>query len=293
MLESMWRGLLLGTVGMLLFSWTFPATRVAIPGFGATVVGLGRAEIAAVCAAIYLIVMRERVPTRAQLISLAVTASGVVAGFPLFTALALESVPATHAAVVTGLLPAATAIIAVVRAHERPSLLFWIGSMGGFLAVLWFAYTQGAGSLQIADLYLLLAVLCGAVGYTEGGRLSREMSGAAVISWVVVIAAPFVAIPVAIAIHNAPPHPNLMQWIGLLYVGLVSMYLGFFAWYRGLAEGGIARVSQLQLAQPAITLVWSALFLGETISRVTALAAAAIIVCVGVCMRARFGGAPA
>lgn len=277
-----WEGVAFGGLGVLCFSFTLPVTRLADTLLGGTVVGLGRALVAAVLAAIVLLVRREKLPPRRYWFSLALVAIGIVIGFPLCSSLALQSVPASHGAVVIGLLPAATAVLAVVRAGERPSRLFWLACSAGVLAVAVFAFTQGAGHLQPADLLLLGAVALGALGYAEGGRLAREMGGWRVVSWALLLAAPFLIAPVILAFH---PHGSLLTplpWLGFAYVAVVSMFLGFFAWYRGLAVGGIARIGQVQLVQPVLTFVWSWLLLGEQITVGTAMAAAFVIACAAV-----------
>ena len=190
----------------------------------------------------------------------------------------MQSLPAAHGAVVIGLLPAATAVMAVIRAGERPPFPFWLACAVGVVAVLVFAVSQGAGQIQPADGLLLAAVVLGALGYAEGGRLARELGGWRVICWALLIAAPVLVAPVVVAIafsDRGPVGPD--AWLGFAYVSVVSMFLGFFAWYKGLAAGGVARVGQLQLAQPVLTLGWAALLLGETVSGATILASLFVI----------------
>lgn len=272
-------GLLMGSIGVLCFSFTLPATRLADTLLGGVVVGLGRALVAALLATIVLLVRRESLPARRYWPALAAVACGVVVGFPLLSSLALQSLPASHAAVVTGLLPAATAVMAVIRAGECPSKFFWFSCIGGVLAVLLFAATQGAGRPQPADLLLLAAVLLGSIGYAEGGRLAREMGGWRVICWALVLAAPALILPVIFSFHFRENPAQPAAWLGFAYVSVVSMFLGFFAWYRGLAAGGIARIGQIQLLQPILTLTWAALLLGEQITPIMLLAAVLVIAC--------------
>ena len=281
------KGLALGALGVLGFSLTLPATRLAVDELGGTITGLGRAEVAAALAGVLLLVMRERPPARRHWPGLAMVALGVVIGFPLLSALALQSLPASHGAVVVGLIPAATAIMAVLRADERPPLLFWIGCGVGVLAVLIFAITQGAGRLQAGDLLLLGAVFAAALGYAEGGRLARELGGWRVICWALILAAPILAFPVALAVSQHGLAVRPIAWIGFAYVSLVSMFLAFFPWYRGLALGGVARVGQIQLAQPVLTLLWAALLLGERITLPMMGAAALVIGSVGLSLWTR------
>ena len=276
--ERVRAGFLWGFVGVLAFSFTLPATRLAVADLGGTVVGLGRALIAALLAAGLLLVLRERPPERRYWGSLVIVAVGVVVGFPLLTAFALQHVPAAHGAVVVGLLPALTAVMAVLRGGERPPRSFWFAVAAGVVAVLIFAVVQGAGQPQFADLLLLCAVASAAVGYAEGGRLARHLGGWRVICWALLISAPVLSIPVALAIvgqHGLHASPG--AWLGFAYVSVISMFLGFFAWYRGLALGGIARVGQIQLVQPVMTMTWAALFLGEVIDLPTALAGLLVV----------------
>ncbi|CAA9551250.1 MAG: Permease of the drug/metabolite transporter (DMT) superfamily [uncultured Thermomicrobiales bacterium] len=281
------RGLVFGLLGVLAFSFTLPATRIAAPALGGVVVGLGRAEIAALLAAVLLLIRRELPPPRRCWPGLAIVAGGVVVGFPLLTSFALRQVPAAHGAVVVGLLPAATAIMAVVRAGERPSPSFWGASAAGVGAVLVFAAAQGAGTPQPADLLLLAAVALAGLGYAEGGRLARELGGWRVICWALVLAAPFLLPPAAIAVARGGVAGDGRAWAAFAYVSVVSMFLGFFAWYRGLALGGIARVGQVQLIQPVLTLAWAVLLLGETVDLPTLMAALLVVATVALGRRAR------
>jgi len=270
-------GVLLGGLGVLCFSLTLPATRAADPAFGGVVVGLGRALVAACLAGLLLWGRRERLPARRHWPGLAVVAVGVVVGFPLCSALAMQQLPAAHGAVVTGLLPAATAVMAVLRAGERPARPFWGAVVAGVAAVLVFAAVQGAGHPRAADALLLAAVALGGLGYAEGGRLARELGGWRVICWALLLAAPFLVLPVALSLprHGAAIPPG--AWLGFAYLSCVSMFLGFFAWYRGLALGGVARIGQMQLLQPVLTLAWSAALLGERVTPPAVLAALLVI----------------
>ncbi|HEX7968712.1 MAG TPA: DMT family transporter [Stellaceae bacterium] len=281
------RAFLWGSLGVLAFSFTLPATRVAVADLDGTVVGLGRAVVAAVLAAGLLLATRQPLPPRRLWLRLAVTAGGVVFGFPLFSAWALTVLPSAHAAVIVGLLPAATAVMAVIRAGERPSLAFWVASLCGLAAVLVFAAAQGAGRPQPADVLILAAVTLAGLGYAEGGQLARELGGWQVISWALVMSLPVLVPVVALsaARHGLAAGPT--AWLGFAYVSLVSMYLGFFAWYRALARGGVARIGQVQLAQPLLTLLWSALLLGERTGWETIVAAAAVLASVALTQRAR------
>jgi drug/metabolite transporter (DMT)-like permease len=280
-------GALWGLIGVVGFSFTLPATRFAVMELDGTLVGLGRAVIAAGAAALVLAAAREPVPPRALWGRLALVAAGVVVGFPLFSAWALKYVPAAHGAVIVGLTPAATAVMAVIRAGERPSAGFWLASLLGLVAVLIFAAVQGAGMPVPADGLILIAVALGALGYAEGGQLARTLGGWQVISWALVLAAP-VLLPIvawSAARHGLAASP--LAWGCVAYVSLVSMYFAFFAWYRGLAQGGVARIGQVQLLQPVLTLLWSALLLGEQMSGAMIAAAAAVTGSVVLTQRSR------
>lgn len=271
------RGLGWGFLGILGFSLTIPATRAAVPALGATFVGLGRAIVAALLAAALLVALRERPPARRHWPGLATVALGVVLGFPLCTSLALARLPAAHGAVVVGLLPAATAVMAVLRAGERPPRGFWVACIAGVAAVLAFALAEGAGRPQVPDLLLLLAVALAALGYAEGGRLARELGGWRVICWALIVAAPVLVLPVS---HSLPRHgldAGLGPWLGFAYLSGVSMFLAFFAWYKGLALGGVARVGQVQLLQPLLSLGWAAALLGEHVGAGTVAAAGVVV----------------
>jgi drug/metabolite transporter (DMT)-like permease len=275
-----------GAWGVLAFSLTLPASRAALPAFGPVQVGLGRAVIAAVLAAVCLFGTRSRRPDAEQARRLVLVAAGVVIGFPLCSSLALGHATAAHGAVLIGLLPAATAAVAAVRGGERPPRGFWAACAFGVFAVLVFAVTQDAGGVQSSDAWLLAAVALGALGYAEGGALARELGGWQVISWALLLALPVLLPVTTLALLLRPPHPaGGGAWLGLAYVAGVSMFAGFFAWYRGLATGGIARVSQLQLAQPVLTLGWSVLLLGEHVGPATLAAALVVMAAVGLSVR--------
>ena len=280
------RGFAWGFVGVASFSLTLPATRVAVASLDPVFVGLGRAVVAAVLAAIVLAATRTRWPHRSELMRLAIVAGGVIIGFPLFSALAMRHVPASHAAVVIGILPLATALAGAWIAHERPTRTFWWSAAFGSAVVIGFAVWQGGGRPQLADGLLALAAIAAAIGYAEGGRLARTMGGWQVISWALVLAAPFVLVPTLLATDSrlaaAPP----AAWACFAYVSVVSMFVGFFAWYRGLALGGIAAVGQVQLLQPFLTIFASALWLGEAIDPTTFVAAALVIASIAVGRRA-------
>ncbi len=262
------RGLLLGLLGVAAFSLTLPATRAAVAALDPVFVGTGRAVIAAALGAAFLAAGRHRLPTRAELKSLVVVAAGVVVGFPVFTALAMRWVDASHGGVMLGVLPLGTAVAGVVFSHERPSPAFWAAALAGSALVIGFSLAKGAGSMHWADLALLAAVASASIGYAEGARLAKSLGSLQVISWALVISAPLLAVP---ALAFAPSTLALppAAWAGFAYVSLVSQYLGFLPWYRGLALGGIARVGQTQLLQPFFTIAAAAALLGEPIALTT------------------------
>ncbi|MFB9903798.1 DMT family transporter [Allokutzneria oryzae] len=283
-------GLLLGSLGVLAFSFSLPATRVAVAGLDPWFVAFGRAVFAGALALAYLGFTGAPRPSRGQLRRLVVVALGVVVGFPLFTSLALATQTASHGAVVIALLPAATAVFAVLRAGERPSALFWLASGGGMVAVVAFVAVSGGvgGGFEAADLLLLASVLVCGMGYAEGGALSRQLGGARTICWALVVALP-VTVPItgaslAVGEFTGVNGPSVLAFG---YLGLVSMFLGFFAWYAGLARGGVARIGQVQLAQPVLTLLWSAVLLGETAGPAAVGVAVIVLICVALTQRAR------
>lgn len=271
-------GLVLGLIGVLAFSFTLPLTRIAAPELGGAFVGMGRALVAALLALGVVLIRRDRFPERTHWKGIVLAALGTVFGFGLFSSIAMQSVPAVHGIVVVGILPAATAVMAVLRAGERPRLPFWISCAVGLISVLIFAGAQGAGSLQAGDLWLLAAVAMAALGYAEGAVLARTIGGWRVISWTLVFSLPILIVVVGamVWVNGFPDGPETAWW-SFAYLAAFSMYLGFFPWYAGLAMGGVARVGQMQLVQPVFSLVWAAILIGEHISLGTALAGTLVI----------------
>ncbi|MGL4290574.1 MAG: DMT family transporter [Phreatobacter sp.] len=273
-------GWLNGLVGVLIFSGSLPATRVAVGGFDPMFLTGARATIAAVLAAMLLIGSGTRLPERRDLAALAVVALGVVVGFPLLTALALTHVTSAHSIVFIGLLPLATALFGVLRGGERPSLAFWAFSGLGSLAVAGFAVTQGFAMAPAGDLMMLAAVVVCGLGYAEGAVLSRRLGGWQVICWALVLSIP-VMVPVALfTLPQTWAGITPGAWLGLGYVSLFSMLIGFVFWYRGLAQGGIAAVGQLQLVQPFFGLAIAAVLLGEPVSWAMVAVTVAVVFCV-------------
>ncbi|ONI83568.1 EamA family transporter [Saccharothrix sp. ALI-22-I] len=282
-------GLWWGLLGVAAFSFTVPFTRVAVGSFSPLFIGSGRAVIAALLAAAALVLTGQRLPTGRQWARLAVVAGGVVIGFPLLTSYALTTASAGHGAVVIALLPAATAVMAVIRGKERPPPSFWITAGIGALAALVFASLQGGGfgRLHWSDLLLFGAVAAAAIGYAEGGLLSRELGSWQTVSWALVLAAPLMIALVVVSTIERTPSGTPVQWAAFAYLAVVSMFLGFFAWYRGLAIGPMAQVSQVQLVQPVLTITWAALLLHEALTWPTVLGGVAVILCAATAVRIR------
>ena len=275
-----YRGLCWGMLGIAIFSLSVPATRAAVQELDATFVGLGRAVIAGLLAALLQLLRRQPWPTWAQWRRLAIVAAGVVIGFPLLSALALRQLRSADAAVIIGVLPAATAIAAVLRAGERPPPRFWFAAGAGLTAVLLFAAVQGAGAPQGAHLFALLAVTLAALGYAEGGALARTLGSWQVICWALVLTLPLLLPITLYRACTAGLLAHAPAWLAFGYLSVFSMFLGFFAWYRGLALGGVATVSQIQLAQPILTLAWSSALLKEHVTTTVLIAAGAVLACV-------------
>ncbi|MEA2160361.1 MAG: hypothetical protein QOD66_2741 [Solirubrobacteraceae bacterium] len=275
-------------LGVLAFSFTFPATALAEREFNSLLVGAGRSVIAAAIAGVCLCALRAPLPARETWPGLIAVALGCGVGFGVLSALALRHTTSSHAAVVVGLLPAATATVAVIRIGERPGPLFWAASLLGTAAVTAYALSRGAGSLHPADLLLLGSVLAAAIGYAEGGRLTREMPGWQVTAWGLVAALP-ISLPMTIAalLQQAPGPPKATALLGFAYVGTISTFVGFFAWYRGLAEAGVAKASQIQLAQPLLTIAWSVPLLGDRLDATGWVTAVVVGFCVLVTQRTR------
>src|SRR5512139_3846216 len=282
------RGFALGLVGVTIFALTLPMTRLAVgdssaPQLPPAFVTAGRAALAGLLSLLYLRAVGAVLPARRHWRALAVCAAGTVLGFPGFLALALREVDAMHAAVITGVLPLATAVVAALALRQRPSTAFWGCSALGSALVLGFAGWAGGGALSWADAWLLLAVLSAAFGYVAGARVSASLPASQVICWVLALALP-ATLPAALLTWPAQP-VTWGAWGGFVYVSLFSMWLGFFAWYRGLVLGGVVRVSQVQLLQPFIALISAWALLGETLQPATLGFALAVIGVVAVSRR--------
>ena len=285
------RGLWLGLLGVIIFAATLPMTKLAVgsadaPQLSPWFVTFGRAAVAGLLSIVYLTIEYWRgifiIPTGKQWGMVGVTALSVVVGFPLFMALALQYVPSTHGAVVTGLLPLSTAVVAALWFRQKPSLGFWLCAVAGTALVLLYMGLRSAGStghfsLHLADVYLLIAMCSGAVGYVSGARLTPVLGAERVICWVLAVSLP-VTLPMmwvnspfySTGIPTAVAHAvRASSWWGFAYVAVFSMWIGFFAWYRGLALGGAVRVSQVQLVQPFFSLLFAVPILGETLDVMT------------------------
>ncbi len=284
-------GLLWAMLGVLLFSFSLPLTKVAVGGFDPFFTAMGRAVIAGTLASALLLVRRVALPPRQYLRPLVLTMLGAVFGWAILLALALQRTTSAHAAVIAAFMPLATAALAVRRAHEHVSRQFWAAALTGTAALVVFALTRGGatGGDLVADLMVVGAVLASSWCYVEGAVVTRVLPGWQVISWVVVLALP-VTVPASVvlwATTSGDHDPTTAQWASLILLGVSSMYLAFFAWYRGLATAGIAHAGQTQQLQPLLTLVWSALLLGEVVTLGTLAAALVVIGAVTWALRSR------
>ncbi len=269
-----------GLLGVLIFSGSLPATRIAVGGFSPLFLTSARAVIAALLAAALLVLWRQKRPARQDLASLAIVALGVVIGFPLLTALALQTITAAHSVVFVGLLPLMTAIFAVMRGGERPKPQFWLFSGLGSAIVAGFALVTGDATSSLGDLLMIAAiVLCG-LGYAEGAKLSRRLGGWQVISWALLLSLPVMLALALLTVPGSWQAITMPAWLGLAYVSVFSMLVGFVFWYRGLARGGIAAVGLLQLLQPFFGLALAAVLLHEPVSFGMVASTAAIVLCV-------------
>jgi len=269
-----------GFIGVVIFSGSLPATRVAVLQFDPVFLTVTRAAIAGVLALGLLLAFRETRPTRRDLASLVVVALGVVIGFPLLTALALQHVTSAHSIVFIGLLPLATAIFGVVRGGERPKPAFWFFSVLGSALVAGFALSQGLTASPVGDALMLAAIVVCGLGYAEGAKLSRSLGGWQVISWALVLSLPVMIALMAFSMPSRFSGIDAPAWLSLAYVSLFSMLIGFVFWYRGLAQGGIAAVGQLQLLQPFFGLGLAATLLHESVTPTMLAVTVAVILCV-------------
>ena len=286
-----YRGFAFAFLGVLIFSFTLPMVKLALPGFSPWTLTFGRAAIAGILAIAFLKYSKVPFPERKLLGPLLVTAGGIVVGWPILTTLSLQETTSAHAAVITAGLPLMTAILAVTRLKEHVPKAFWFAALIGTFTLVVYAWMHGGqeGVSIKADLYLLGAVLAAAIGYVEGAALSKVMPGWHVVSWCVVltlpISLPYFAISLWLGSDNHAVTTTSL--LAFLFTAFGSMYFGFFAWYRGLAELGVAKGSQVQLVQSLMTLLWSAWLLNEYVSRDTLLAASVVVICIAVTQRIR------
>ncbi|GGZ10201.1 DMT family transporter [Streptomyces nitrosporeus] len=280
-------GTLYAALGVVSFSFSFPGTVWALDGFGPwSAIGI-RGVLAAVIAVAALLLTRAPMPKREDWPALAVVAGGCAVGFPLLTTLALQTSSTANSAIVIGVLPMATAVISAILTRRSPSKVFWAAAGVGAAAVIVFTLSQNHGRPTVADLYLFGALLVCAAGYAYGGRLSAHMPGWRVIAWGVVLAAPANLIVSLWALPHEPVHLTVKAVVGMAYIAGISQFGGFVVWYKGMGLIGVARASQLQLAQPLLTLVWAVLLLGEQITAAVPLTAAVVLTCIVVTQRAR------
>ncbi|RKO70936.1 DMT family transporter [Sphingobacterium puteale] len=274
-------GLLNGLMGVIIFSGSLPATRIAVLDLDPFFVTVSRATIAGILALIALLINKEKFPQKTQFLSLGIVALGVVIGFPLLSALALRYVTSAHSIVFVGILPVSTAVFGIIRGGERPRPVFWIFSILGSLLVVGYALRQGISSSPAGDILMLLSVILCGLGYAEGGKLSKTLGGWQVISWALVFSLP-IALPLTyIFVPTTVAHVSIGAWTSLAYVSLFSMFIGFIFWYKGLAQGGIASIGQLQLLQPFFGLILAASLLHEEVNIGMLFVTIGVILCVG------------
>ncbi|WP_316802964.1 DMT family transporter [Pedobacter nototheniae] len=279
-IENTSAGWINGFIGVLIFSGSMPATRLAVLDFNPFFLTMARAAIAGLPALCALLIFKEKRPSQKQLSSLLIVAAGAVLGFPLLSSLALQYITSAHSLVFLGLLPMVTAIFGVLRGGERPKPVFWLFSIMGSLLVAGYAIAQGINTSPVGDVLMLLAVILCGLGYAEGAKLSKTLGGWQVISWALVLSLPIV-LPLLFFLRPVSfGGVSINAWIGLAYIGLFSMFIGFIFWYRGLAQGGIATVGQLQLLQPLFGLALAAGLLHETVSIGMLGVMAGVIICV-------------
>lgn len=260
------KGMLIGFIGILIFSLTLPVSKITLLSFNPYFIAFGRATLAGAVALAYLIYKSERAPTKVDFVKFVVIALSVVFGFPIFTTVAMTHGSSSHGAVILGMMPLATTVIGVLRFKERPSLGFWLVSLFGAGLVILYALLKSSGSFTYVDGLLVLGGISACIGYVEGGELSRRMNPRAVISWALVISLPLNILLTCITYQQEYINAGALAWSSFIYLSLFPMFLGFFFWYEGLAIGGIARVSQVQLIQPFCTLLAASILLGDSLT---------------------------
>lgn len=279
-MKKLTQGWISGFIGVVIFAGSLPATRLAVMDFDPVFLTAARATLAALLGGMVLRLLDQRLPTKADLPALAVVTLGVVIGFPLLSAMALQYVTSAHALVFLGVLPLFTAIFAVWRGGERPPVLFWLFALLGSSFVAGYAALSSGSTSLMGGLLMLGAVTACGLGYAEGGRLSRTLGGWQVISWALVLSLPIMLPIMWLTWPESLAEVSIAAWAGLIYVSLFSMFLGFVFWYRGLALGGIAAVGQLQLMQPFMGLALAALLLHEMVNMGMLISTLGAVVCV-------------
>jgi EamA-like transporter family. len=278
--ENTASGWLNGFIGVVLFSGSLPATRMAVLAFDPVFVTLARASIAGLLALITLVVFKEKRPEKKQLGSLCIVAIGCVVGFPLLSALALQQITSAHSIVFIGILPVSTAVFGIIRGGERPKPIFWLFSALGSLLVIGYALAQGLTASPLGDILMILSVILCGLGYAEGAKLTKTLGGWQVISWALVLSLPIMFPLTSIYMPSSFNDVTMGAWGSLAYVSLFSMFIGFVFWYKGLAQGGTATIGQLQLLQPFFGLALAAWLLHEQVSIGMLVVTVGVIFCV-------------
>ena len=272
------KGMLIGFVGISIFSLTLPFTQMAVNEMSPFFVAFARASIAGICALILLIFTKSKFPNKIQIRRLIIIVIGVIYGFPIFTSIAMKTLPSSHSGIVLGILPLAMSLFAAIKYKEKPSSSFWMISILGTFIVISYTFIDNNGSLMIEDLWLLFAILFAAIGYSEGGTLAKEMGSIGVISWALVISLPINLFASYLFYEINYTSISFQAIISLTYVGLFSMFIGFFFWYKGIAIGGISRVGQVQLIQPFLTIVGAYFLTNEKITTLNILFAFMVLI---------------
>ena len=273
---------------MVSFSGTLPATHIAVPSIGPVVLTAGRIVVAAALGALLLAVTRAPLPPRRHFPPLIIMGLGWAVIYPLCIALGLRTAPSVHGAVVMGLMPTMTALFSVVRTHERPPPSFWFGCFGGFLTVIAYVFAAGAGTFTPADIFFIVAMLSTSISYVEGAKVAQDLDPPTVLAWALIFMVPLAIVPfvlgsIAVDWHAVPP----AAWAGFAYICLISMFLGSLAWYKGLADGGIARISQLLVLQPIVTALLAGVIAREPVTQRDLIFASVVVIMVAICIRSR------
>jgi len=279
------QGMFWGSLGVLMFSGGIPATRLAVAELPVMFVGAGRALVAALLSLLLLSFLRQKIPAKEHWPALAVVAFGAVFAYPIFSAIAMQTVDASHGTLVSSIMPLFTAIFGAWLSRQWPRIGFWLCAMFGTAVVMLYAAFAASDAITVgltsADFWLVLACFCCGLSYAQGGLLARQIGSWQVICWALVFSLPLL-LPLCWYFQPADYQVSLSSWLGFGYLAVFSMFLGFFAWYKGLATGGVAQVSQLQLLTPFLAFCWAALWLGESISLMQWLMAAVVVITIGI-----------